>query len=75
MNCLKNKFTFKFLKIMIINEIFIILNVLKKYFFSINNCLNNIRHDETKKTIKIKHVLLRNSLEKKIFVQQLYSRV
>ena len=49
MNCLKSKFTFKFLETMTINEFFIILNVLKKHFFNINNRLNNIRHDEIKK--------------------------
>ena len=33
---------------------FHILNVLKKYFFNINNRLNNIRHDEIKKNNKNK---------------------
>ena len=39
---------------MTINEFFIILNALKKHFLSINNRLNNIRHDEIKKNNKNK---------------------
>ena len=55
---------------MTINKIFIILHFLKKYFFNINNRLNNIRHEKIKKTIKTKYVLLRNFLETFFRVQQ-----
>ena len=54
MNCFENKFTFKFLEIMTINEIFIILHFLKKHFLNINNRLNNIRHEKIKKNNKNK---------------------
>ena len=39
---------------MTINEIFIILHSLKKYFLNINNCLSNIRHEKIKKNNKNK---------------------
>ena len=67
MNCLKNKFTFKFLEIITINEFFIILNVLKKHFFNINNRLNNIRHDEIKKNNKNKTWFIKKFFRKNFF--------
>ena len=48
-NCFENKFTFKFLEVITINEILIILYVLKKHFLNINNRLNNIRYEKIKK--------------------------
>ena len=53
-NCFENKFTLKFLQIMTINEIFIFLHFLKKYFLNINNRLNNIYYEKIKKNNKDK---------------------
>ena len=68
-NCFENKFTFKFLEIMTINEIFIILHFLKKYFFNINNRLNNIRYEKIKENNKNKIRFIKK------FSQNVFSRL